>query len=175
MKVRHSRRCSNASQGALQQGKPRNVVSNGLIGRPCPLPRSVVPWAPRLALLALSPAQAGQSSGIVNACAFLGGSGGVAGGAIAYALGGFRCRATSYRFFGKRVRRHCCVSDPWRTAPSRRTNLRFGSDSLCHLDVTRVRDASAEWDRQDAMLGGLIPGVTTHAESRARTYATAAP
>jgi hypothetical protein len=45
--------------------------------------------APRLALSALSPAQAGQGSGIVNACTFLGGSVGVAGGAIALALGGF--------------------------------------------------------------------------------------
>ena len=45
--------------------------------------------APRLALSALSPAQTGQGSGIVNACTFLGGSGGVAGGAIAFAPGGF--------------------------------------------------------------------------------------
>jgi MFS family permease len=45
--------------------------------------------APRLALSALSPAQAGQGSGIVNACTFLGGSAGVAGVAIALALGGF--------------------------------------------------------------------------------------
>ena len=50
-----------------------------------------VPYAlaPRLALSALSPGQAGQGSGIVNACTFLGGSGGVAGGATAFALGGF--------------------------------------------------------------------------------------
>jgi MFS family permease len=50
-----------------------------------------VPYAlaPRLALSALSPAQAGQGSGIVNACTFLGGSVGVAGGATALALGGF--------------------------------------------------------------------------------------
>ena len=50
-----------------------------------------VPYAlaPRLALSALSPAQAGQGSGIVNACTFLGGSAGVAGGAIALALGEF--------------------------------------------------------------------------------------
>ena len=50
-----------------------------------------VPYAlaPRLALSALSPAQAGQGSGIVNACTFLGGSAGVAGGAAAFALGGF--------------------------------------------------------------------------------------
>ena len=45
--------------------------------------------APRLALSVLSPEQAGQGSGIVNACTFLGGSVGVAGGAIASALGGF--------------------------------------------------------------------------------------
>jgi len=50
-----------------------------------------VPYAlaPRLALSALSPAQAGQGSGIVNACTFLGGSVGVAGGAAAFALAGF--------------------------------------------------------------------------------------
>ncbi len=50
-----------------------------------------VPYAlaPRLALSALSPAQSGQGSGIVNACTFLGGSTGVAGGATAFALGGF--------------------------------------------------------------------------------------
>ncbi len=49
-----------------------------------------VPYAsaPRLALSALLPAQAGQGSGIVNACTFLGGSVGVAGGAIAFTLGG---------------------------------------------------------------------------------------
>jgi predicted MFS family arabinose efflux permease len=49
-----------------------------------------VPYAlaPRLALSALPPAQAGQGSGIVNASTFLGGSGGVAGGAIAFAHGG---------------------------------------------------------------------------------------
>ena len=50
-----------------------------------------VPYAlaPRLALSVLSPSQAGQGSGIVNACTFLGGSVGVAGGAAALALGGF--------------------------------------------------------------------------------------
>jgi MFS family permease len=50
-----------------------------------------VPYAlaPRLALAALSPSQAGQGSGIINACTFLGGSAGVAGGATAFALGGF--------------------------------------------------------------------------------------
>ena len=50
-----------------------------------------VPYAlaPRLALSALSRGQAGQGSGIVNACTFLGGSCGVAGGASALALGGF--------------------------------------------------------------------------------------
>jgi MFS family permease len=50
-----------------------------------------VPYAlaPRLALSALKREQAGQGSGIVNACTFLGGSAGVAGGATALALGGF--------------------------------------------------------------------------------------
>jgi MFS family permease len=50
-----------------------------------------VPYAlaPRLALSALSPEHAGQGSGIINACTFLGGSCGVAGGATASALGGF--------------------------------------------------------------------------------------
>jgi MFS family permease len=50
-----------------------------------------VPYAsaPRLALSALAPAQTGQGSGLVNACTFLGGSCGVAGGAMAFALGGF--------------------------------------------------------------------------------------
>jgi MFS family permease len=52
---------------------------------------SALPYAlaPRQALSALSPAQVGQGSGIVNACTFLGGSAGVAGGATAFALGGF--------------------------------------------------------------------------------------
>jgi len=45
--------------------------------------------APRLALSALAPAQAGEGSGIVNACTFLSGSTGVACGATAFASGGF--------------------------------------------------------------------------------------
>ena len=50
-----------------------------------------VPYAsaPRLALSALSPAQRGQGSGLVNACTFLGGSFGVAGGAMGFASGEF--------------------------------------------------------------------------------------
>lgn len=50
-----------------------------------------VPYAlaPRLALSALSREQTGQGSGIVNACTFLGGSAGVAGGATAFMLDGF--------------------------------------------------------------------------------------
>jgi Major Facilitator Superfamily len=61
-----------------------------------------VPYAsaPRLALSALSPAQAGQGSGIVNACTFLGGSVGVAGGAIAFALGGFGAVLTMIALVG---------------------------------------------------------------------------
>jgi MFS family permease len=45
--------------------------------------------APRLALSALSPAQRGQGSGIVNGCTFLAGSAGIAIGAIAFELGQF--------------------------------------------------------------------------------------
>jgi MFS family permease len=61
-----------------------------------------VPYAlaPRLALSALSPAQVGQGSGIVNACTFLGGSAGVAGGATALALGGFPAMLTMIALAG---------------------------------------------------------------------------
>lgn len=45
--------------------------------------------APRLSLSALSPAQAGQGSGIISACTFLGGSIGVASGGIAFGVDGF--------------------------------------------------------------------------------------
>jgi MFS family permease len=44
--------------------------------------------APRLALSTLPPAQAGAGSGVVNACTFLGGSIGVASGAVAFGAGG---------------------------------------------------------------------------------------
>jgi hypothetical protein len=56
-----------------------------LLGAGLALPYAL---APRLALSALSPTQAGQGSGMVNACTFLGGSAGVAAGAIAFGLGG---------------------------------------------------------------------------------------
>jgi len=44
--------------------------------------------APRLALSALPASSAGAGSGIINACTFLGGSIGVAAGAVAFAIGG---------------------------------------------------------------------------------------
>jgi MFS family permease len=44
--------------------------------------------APRLALATLPATSAGAGSGIINACTFLGGSIGVAGGAVGFALGG---------------------------------------------------------------------------------------
>jgi DHA2 family multidrug resistance protein-like MFS transporter len=62
------------------------LIGFAVLGAGLALPYAL---APRLALSALSPAQAGQGSGIVNAATFLGGSGGVAGGAIAFALDGF--------------------------------------------------------------------------------------
>jgi MFS family permease len=46
--------------------------------------------APRLALSALPAAHAGGGSGIINACTFLGGSIGVAAGAVAFATDGLR-------------------------------------------------------------------------------------
>lgn len=64
------------------------VLSVGLLvmGAGLALPYAL---APRLALSALPPAQAGQGSGLVNGCTFLGGSIGVAGGAIAFAMADF--------------------------------------------------------------------------------------
>jgi MFS family permease len=49
-----------------------------------------VPYAtaPKLALATLPGSRAGAGSGIINACTFLGGSIGVAAGAVAFALGG---------------------------------------------------------------------------------------
>ncbi|MFO1070356.1 MAG: MFS transporter [Geminicoccaceae bacterium] len=44
--------------------------------------------APRLALAALPPAKAGQASGVVSACTFLGGSAGIAAGGLAEKLAG---------------------------------------------------------------------------------------
>ncbi|GEP07303.1 MFS transporter [Methylobacterium oxalidis] len=44
--------------------------------------------APRLALASLPPEAAGQSSGLINACTFLGGSVGVSCGAVVYPLAG---------------------------------------------------------------------------------------
>jgi hypothetical protein len=44
--------------------------------------------APRLALSSLPPSSAGAGSGVINACTFLGGSIGVAVGAIAFAIDG---------------------------------------------------------------------------------------
>ena len=56
-----------------------------LIGAGLALPYAT---APRLALAALPPGQTGQSSGVVNACTFLGGSMGVSLGALVYGIGG---------------------------------------------------------------------------------------
>jgi len=56
--------------------------------------------APRLALSSLPTEQAGQGSGIVSACTFLGGSIGVAAGAIAYAWGGFIAVVAMLAFIG---------------------------------------------------------------------------
>jgi Na+/melibiose symporter-like transporter len=67
-------------------GKVPLVVGLFVMGAGLAVPYAL---APRLALSALAPEQVGQGSGIVNACTFLGGSAGVAGGTIAYGLGSF--------------------------------------------------------------------------------------
>src|SRR5262249_45928604 len=54
--------------------------------------------APRLALAALAPEQAGQGSGIINACTFLGGSVGIACGDIAYDSGGINAVLAALAF-----------------------------------------------------------------------------
>ncbi|HKE39990.1 MAG TPA: MFS transporter [Casimicrobiaceae bacterium] len=56
--------------------------------------------APQLALSSLSKAQAGQGSGMVSACTFLGGSIGVAAGAIAFAWSGFVAVLVMLAFIG---------------------------------------------------------------------------
>ena len=45
--------------------------------------------APRIVLVALPPTQSGKGSGLVNTCSFLGGTVGVTGGGIVFALEGF--------------------------------------------------------------------------------------
>lgn len=64
------------------------LIATGLLAMGAGL---AVPYAlaPRLALMALPASQAGQGAGIVNASTFLGGSIGVTGGAMAFALAGF--------------------------------------------------------------------------------------
>jgi hypothetical protein len=61
-----------------------------------------VPYAsaPRLALSALPLTRTGQGSGILNACTFLGGGCGVAGGAVAFALDGFTAVLTLIALVG---------------------------------------------------------------------------
>jgi MFS family permease len=65
---------------------PSMAISLFALGSALALPYAT---APRTALATLPDDQAGQGSGIMNACTFLGGSLGVAGGAIAFSSGGF--------------------------------------------------------------------------------------
>jgi len=76
-----------ATIGVATTGRGFVLLAIGLsvLGAGLELPYAI---APRIALSALSPAQGGQGSGMVNACTFLGGSIGVAGGSIAFAWGG---------------------------------------------------------------------------------------
>ena len=62
--------------------------------------------APRLALAALPSERAGAGAGVINACTFLGGSIGVAGGAIAYGAAGLPAvTGTHRRPLTRRIRR----------------------------------------------------------------------
>jgi len=70
---------------AVHGSLPMIEISLLLIGAGLALPYAT---APRLALGALPPGQVGQSSGVVNACTFLGGSMGISLGALAYGEGG---------------------------------------------------------------------------------------
>jgi len=78
-----------ASFGVAASVLTRTMVPLGIslfaIGAALALPYAT---APRMALAVLPTEQAGQGSGIINACTFLGGSLGVAGGAIAFSIAG---------------------------------------------------------------------------------------
>jgi predicted MFS family arabinose efflux permease len=78
-----------ASGGMAASVAARTLVPLGMslfaIGAGLALPYAT---APRMALAALPAEETGQGSGIINACTFLGGSLGVAGGAIAFDWGG---------------------------------------------------------------------------------------
>ncbi|MBV8766744.1 MAG: MFS transporter [Hyphomicrobiales bacterium] len=79
---------ASATTGVAVAGGSMVVLAAGLflMGAGLALPYGL---APRLALASIAPGQAGQGSGIVNACTFLGGSAGIAAGAAAFAVGGF--------------------------------------------------------------------------------------
>ena len=78
--------CAVIGVAVARGGMPLLAIGFLLMGAGLAVPYAS---APRLALSALPPTQAGQGSGIINACTFLGGSGGVASGAIAIELAGF--------------------------------------------------------------------------------------
>jgi fucose permease len=73
--------------GAAAPGGSKGLLLAGLLLLGAGL---AVPYAtaPRLALGALPAGAEGQSSGLINACTFLGGSLGVSAGALVYPLGG---------------------------------------------------------------------------------------
>jgi predicted MFS family arabinose efflux permease len=78
-----------ASGGVAASAAARALMPLGVslfaIGAALALPYAT---APRMALATLPAERAGQGSGIINACTFLGGSLGVAGGGIAFSFGG---------------------------------------------------------------------------------------
>ncbi|KAB1075050.1 MFS transporter [Methylobacterium planeticum] len=77
--------CAGLAAASAARSLPGLGLGLLLIGAGLALPYAV---APRLALAALPAGQAGQSSGLINACTFLGGSLGITLGGLAYGLAG---------------------------------------------------------------------------------------
>jgi hypothetical protein len=78
--------CAIARSGLAAADSPALILGLVAIGAGIALPYAS---APRVGLAALPSAHAGQGSGVINACSFLGGTIGVTSGGIIYGLDGF--------------------------------------------------------------------------------------
>jgi MFS family permease len=78
--------CAIARSGLAAAGSPALILGLVAIGAGIALPYAS---APRVGLAALPSSHAGQGSGVINACSFLGGTIGVTSGGITYGLDGF--------------------------------------------------------------------------------------
>ena len=68
----------------------------------------------------------------------------------------FRSGGRSLHAPNRAVRRHCCASDPWRVAPSVRSNLVFGSDTLVKTVVRSPTPAARSFRADVRRFGRLI-------------------